>query len=294
MFSSLLYKRLFLVILLILNKIRYQAECNPGFRLKGPETVQCGDDGTYSAPNSAEVTCDRIRCPNLSKPENGDIKIDSGAEYVGSVAQLSCQDGFAIWDEDGTKQKTITCQENGTWDGNLNALCYETPKCKVPDPNVWNCALNNRNRVNYCVTTCNVTQGRYLYQRNKGTQEYERMVETSELESRCTKEKWDSYMTENWQPYDIACIQTCPSLKELKFGPAINGEEDCEHSQAIPFSAGSKCQLSCSDESAEISIKDIRCLDSGKWDFEMSDLECSEAKIEGNPLPSSNPIESSS
>lgn len=130
--------------------------------------MSCGDDGTYSTETAEPVTCDRIRCPNLSKPENGDIKIDSGAEYVGSVAQLSCQDGFAIWDENGTKQKTITCQENGTWDGVLNALCYETPKCKDPDNEVWNCALNNKNRVNYCVTTCTVSQGRFLYQRNKG------------------------------------------------------------------------------------------------------------------------------
>ena len=118
------------------------------------------------------------------------------------------------------------------------------------------------------------------------------MVDTPKLVSRCTKEKWDSDMTENWQPYDIACIQTCPSLKELKLGSAINSEEDCEHNQAIAFSAGSKCQLSCAAEDEEVTIPEITCQEDGNWNFEISDLQCSKKKIE--IYPTSIPIESSS
>ena len=128
--------------------------------------MQCGDDGKYTpVGDKGKTLCDRIRCSNLSKPENGEIKIDSGAEYVGSVAQLSCDDGFAIWDENGTKKSQVACQSSGEWDGELSAVCYETPKCPAPDTNVWHCQLNNKNRVNFCVTMCNVTEGkRALYQ----------------------------------------------------------------------------------------------------------------------------------
>ena len=129
----------------------------------------------------------------------GEIKIDSGAEYVGSVGQLSCDDGFAIWDENGTKRSQIKCQADGKWDGKLDAVCYETPKCTEPNQAVWHCALNNKNRVNYCVTKCNVTEGgrRSLFQRDRATMEYRPIDETS-LTTRCTKKTWDSEKTENW------------------------------------------------------------------------------------------------
>ena len=76
----------------------------------------------------------------------GEIKIDSGGEYVGSVAQLSCDDGFAIWDENETRKSEITCLPDGKWDADLDANCYETPKCPEPNRDVWICALSNKNR----------------------------------------------------------------------------------------------------------------------------------------------------
>ena len=170
------------------------AKCDIGFELNGAETITCGDTGEFSKKSEDETTrCDRIRCENLKKPENGEFKIDSGAEYANSIAVLSCDDGFSLWDENGTKNSKIRCQENGTWDKILDAVCYETPSCPEPSKKNWRCALNNKNRINYCVTTCQVEESgrRALFQRDRATMEY-RKIEETEKNTRCTKKTWDS------------------------------------------------------------------------------------------------------
>ena len=99
--------------------------CNTGFKLDGPETLTCANDGTWSGqpPTCSEskqcheylyslidifyILC-IVNCPNLDNPDNGFVTLDGTS--LGSIAIYSCNTGFKF---DGPEM--LTCARDGTW-----------------------------------------------------------------------------------------------------------------------------------------------------------------------------------
>lgn len=53
-----------------------------------------------------------VVCPELSEPENGDIKYSAMPTVYNSVAEYNCTSGHML---DGNQERV--CQSDGTWSG---------------------------------------------------------------------------------------------------------------------------------------------------------------------------------
>lgn len=98
------------------SRITYS--CPEGFVLVGEKASVCLlhkylQRGYWSSPRP---TCKKLRCPKLSNPENGSVRITGLT--VGSTARYQCSNGFLL---DG--QSTRHCLPSGHWSG-------EAPTCK--------------------------------------------------------------------------------------------------------------------------------------------------------------------
>ncbi|KAL5252397.1 hypothetical protein ACHWQZ_G015236 [Mnemiopsis leidyi] len=94
--------------------------CQDGFLLEGEETVTCAPDGTLQI--SPLSRCIPRSC-YLFSVENGDVTIDD--VILGSTAQVTCNYGYK-----SVGEKTVTCQSDGEWSGDLECekiLCPQFP-----------------------------------------------------------------------------------------------------------------------------------------------------------------------
>jgi len=83
--------------------------CNRGYRINGPSSSRCGNDGIWypsSSPN-----CQVTQCSSLSPPDNGDISpgICKTNPLHGQSCSYECEPGFTIVGSTST-----TC-DNGHW-----------------------------------------------------------------------------------------------------------------------------------------------------------------------------------
>ena len=75
--------------------------CDPGYQLTGSSSRQCLSNGSWSG---SDVTCDILRCYNLTDGiENSVLANDCGSEF-GSVCRVECNTGYRAVGND-----TFTC-----------------------------------------------------------------------------------------------------------------------------------------------------------------------------------------
>ncbi|KAK2184378.1 hypothetical protein NP493_268g03054 [Ridgeia piscesae] len=94
--------------------------CLRGFKLLGPETKRCQQDGTWSGP---PTTCAMVDCGLPGPFYNG--YLDGQQTTFGSVVVFRCYGKTTF---EGNSSST-TCQENGEW-ANSVPKCWR--KCEVP------------------------------------------------------------------------------------------------------------------------------------------------------------------
>uniref|UniRef100_A0A8C6KVP5 Sushi, von Willebrand factor type A, EGF and pentraxin domain containing 1 n=1 Tax=Nothobranchius furzeri TaxID=105023 RepID=A0A8C6KVP5_NOTFU len=90
----------------------FHFECNPGFVLRGSDTIACQADGRWNGP---KPVCDPVSC---GPPKLPDDVSSEGKDYTyNSEIKLTCPPGFLL---KGTSRSV--CQADGSWS-------HETPYC---------------------------------------------------------------------------------------------------------------------------------------------------------------------
>ncbi|KAK6179269.1 hypothetical protein SNE40_011671 [Patella caerulea] len=97
-------------------------ECNPGYRLSGSSTVECGNDGITTSNET--VKCIHITCPPLNNPANGVLINDD--RTVGARAEFVCNPSYTL-----IGSIEVRCLEDGSWDGE-SPLCIQQ-LCPAPE-----------------------------------------------------------------------------------------------------------------------------------------------------------------
>ena len=83
--------------------------CHEGFFLNATdETIQCQADGSWSG--DVEPICERVTCPPVSEPKNGEISFITDMLFFNSTVHFACQSQFML---EGSS--SLTCTANGTW-----------------------------------------------------------------------------------------------------------------------------------------------------------------------------------
>uniref|UniRef100_A0A8C6D3K6 p-selectin n=1 Tax=Moschus moschiferus TaxID=68415 RepID=A0A8C6D3K6_MOSMO len=92
--------------------------CQEGFSLSGPERLDCTPSGHWTG---SPPTCEAIKCPELSAPEQGSLECpDTHGEFiVGSICHFSCNKGLKL---EGSNH--VECTASGRWTA-------PPPTCKV-------------------------------------------------------------------------------------------------------------------------------------------------------------------
>ena len=91
-------------------------KCDPGYALSNSVSGQrtCQSNNSWSGV----VTCERILCPALSSPFNGEVSVNT--HTIGSLANYTCNDGYTL-----VGAETTTCVQIGV----TGRWTSETPAC---------------------------------------------------------------------------------------------------------------------------------------------------------------------
>ncbi|XP_051818518.1 sushi, von Willebrand factor type A, EGF and pentraxin domain-containing protein 1 [Antechinus flavipes] len=90
--------------------------CHTGFELVGSSIRLCQPSGLWSG---SESFCRVRTCPQLRKPDNGEISCTSGETLYRTVCLITCDEGYRL---EGNSR--LTCQGNSQWDG-IEPRCVE-------------------------------------------------------------------------------------------------------------------------------------------------------------------------
>ncbi|KAL8606855.1 hypothetical protein ACOMHN_036493 [Nucella lapillus] len=86
---------------------RCKTVCYPGYRVTGPETVECQSNRQWNAPFP---TCESVSCGRPGSLQNGHVAC-YGDRYP-AVCGISCNSGYRYQGD----KSFIKCQNNGAWD----------------------------------------------------------------------------------------------------------------------------------------------------------------------------------
>lgn len=193
-------------------------ECNTGFLYSdntSSKTIWCSGDAVW-IPKVTPV-CQIIHCPALTDVENATY--NSNNTYYDMDVIYSCLVGYQYPDK--TKQKTVTCQANGTW-------TELPPPCQVvycPPLPIWTAAEFNSTDNNFLSTVSYTCQSGYAftaYKNNPGN--------GTTLASTCEQNK-------QWYP----TIQSCVALAAIN--AALIGKS-YESPQGLPIGTVA-CTILC-------------------------------------------------
>lgn len=116
-------------------------ECNPGFVLRGTDTIACQADGKWNGP---KPLCDPVSCgpPKVSS----DIIVDGKDYTYNSEIELSCQPGFLL-----KGMSRGVCQADGTWShGSSSCLPARCGKpSSIPHGHVLGSQFGYNDKVKY-------------------------------------------------------------------------------------------------------------------------------------------------
>ncbi|XP_067846623.1 P-selectin-like isoform X3 [Heptranchias perlo] len=112
--------------------------CEEGFRLNGPDRVQCGASGQWT---TQVPSCEAMKCDVLRSPDRGTFNCShrNGDFSYNSLCDFSCAEGFIL-----TGSDRLECGASGQWTA-------QTPTCKAmkcdvlrsPDRGTFNCSHRN-------------------------------------------------------------------------------------------------------------------------------------------------------
>ncbi|XP_058898214.1 P-selectin isoform X4 [Kogia breviceps] len=124
-------------------KTTCQFTCDEGFSLSGPERLDCTPSGHWT---DSPPTCDAIKCPELSAPEQGSLDCpDTHGEFTaGTTCHFSCNEGFKL---EGSNH--VECTASGRWTAPRPTCdAVNCSKLHVTEPMVMNCS-NPRGNFSY-------------------------------------------------------------------------------------------------------------------------------------------------
>uniref|UniRef100_A0A9J7Y4N7 E-selectin n=1 Tax=Cyprinus carpio carpio TaxID=630221 RepID=A0A9J7Y4N7_CYPCA len=193
--------------------------CEEGYELKGSSTTRCTSTTEWS---SKPPTCELVRCPELIKPQKGQMQCLHSLDIFSyqATCEFMCEEGYTLRD---SSSSTLFCGEMGHW--NDSQPTCEIIKCKPeditpPDHASVHCSHPHENFSydSQCEYSCE--EGYEL----KGSSM-----------TRCTS-------TTEWSSKPPTCeLVRCPELIKPQ-----KGQMQCLHSLDI-FSYQSTCEFMCEE-----------------------------------------------
>ena len=212
--------------------------CGNSFVLEGEQNVACLTNGRWSAP----LPQCHISCPPLLAPSNGVIvatelcKNPLAMQRSGSLCKITCDIGYILSGTAGS-----ICKNDGTWN-DTTTQCVRA--CFRPDLPINGRVICNETKTFYpTMTTCS-------YNCSDGATLHPDIENTTCLSSG------------TWNNHPPACQYFCPTFLPLangKIEPSICSKPN----ESLPNNF--KCSFSCHLNFSLNGVKDIICLDSGKW-----------------------------
>jgi cysteine-rich repeat protein len=100
-------------------------ECNLGYEISGPSSVECQADGNWS---STDVQCNTVTCGKLNNTENG-RKFGDTNSTLGFTVYFECDSCYKLF---GSSNRT--CQGDGQWSGTQpTCSLVECPLLEPPE-----------------------------------------------------------------------------------------------------------------------------------------------------------------
>nr|XP_039315919.1 P-selectin isoform X3 [Saimiri boliviensis boliviensis] len=208
-------------------------ECQPGYRVRGLDTLHCIGSGQWSAPLP---TCEAISCKPLESPVHGSMDCSSSLRVFQYDTNCSfrCAEGFMLRGAD-----IVRCDNLGQWTA-------PAPVCQALQ--CQDLPVQNEAQMN-----CSHPFGAYRYQSvcSFTCDEGLLLVGASVLECLATG---------NWSSVAPECqASKCPEL----FAPE-QGNLDCSDTHG-EFNVGSTCHFSCNKGFKLEGPNNVECTISGRW-----------------------------
>ncbi|XP_073244634.1 uncharacterized protein [Porites lutea] len=217
------------------NGIDYKFTCNRGFVMNGSNHVTC-KDGVYNGttPNCLPKECSPFEYGN---PTNG--RVEGNGRVYRSTYRFICNHGYVLFGHD-----TITCIENGTWNG-TSPRCLK--ECPVLPSSLSNGIVYGSGNVEGVVYRFSCHDGYALV--------------GSEI----------LYCRENgdWNASVPSCLRECPALPLSLSNGFVSGRGKVE---------GSQYHFSCKKGYSLVGAGTLYCTDQGIWNgsFPTCFIECPE------------------
>ncbi|XP_048213730.1 P-selectin isoform X2 [Perognathus longimembris pacificus] len=270
-------------------------ECQPGYRVRGLDTLRCAGSGQWTAPLPA---CEAIACEPLESPTHGSMECSPSSSTFpyNTNCSFHCAEGFSLRGASVTQ-----CADLGQWTAPApvcQALqCQDFP---VPRKAKMNCShpfgtfqyqsvcsfscaegsLLVGARAIRCMATghwsaappeCRAKTCTPLLSPRNGTMTCVQPLGGSSYKSTCQfncdegfslsgPERLDCTSSGHWTASPPTCkVIKCPEL----FAPE-QGRLDCSHTHG-QFRVGSTCHFSCNKGFVIEGSSNVRCTSSGRW-----------------------------
>ncbi|RWR98357.1 P-selectin-like protein, partial [Dinothrombium tinctorium] len=116
--------------------------CKIGFTLSDSRNIRCLQSGKWS---SAPPSCVQVKCPPLSKPNNGEMSGDCSSGSHGNICSFSCNTCYTL-----VGLQVLKC-ENGIWNG-TPPKCFLISCSKLSPP--LNSEMNGQCEPGICGREC--------------------------------------------------------------------------------------------------------------------------------------------
>ncbi|KAM4813586.1 P-selectin [Urocitellus parryii] len=212
---------------------RCSFECQPGYRIRGLDTLRCIGPGQWTAPLP---TCEALACEPLESPDHGSMECSpsSRAFQYNSSCSFHCTEGFLLRGAD-----VVRCADLGQWTAPA-PMCQAVQCQDLPAP--------RRAQVN-----CSHPSGSFRYQSVCSFTCEEGSLLVGEGELRCLA-------TGHWSAAPPKCqAVTCSPLLSPQ-----NGTMTCTR----PFGESSykaTCQFICDEGFSLSGPERLDCTPSGQW-----------------------------
>ncbi|XP_030626723.1 uncharacterized protein LOC115809273 [Chanos chanos] len=223
--------------------------CEEGYQLRGSssdsKTLRCQSSGLWS---DSQPLCKAVQCPELGKPDNGEISCSEESFQYGSSCTFKCADGFRL---QGASE--IRCTESAQWSQEIPTCeAVRCPALQTLQMGAVTCSNSDLTVSSVCNFNCD-----------------EGFILQGALSMECTEAgHWSSDM-----PY-CAAVE-CPLIPE----PA-NGSKNCT-SEASVF--GTLCSFDCDHGYRLHGHENVTCNQHGNWSGETPTCKV----VPGPPVASS-------
>uniref|UniRef100_A0A2K6ELG4 p-selectin n=1 Tax=Propithecus coquereli TaxID=379532 RepID=A0A2K6ELG4_PROCO len=210
-------------------------ECQPGYRLRGLDTLRCTGSGQWTAPLPA---CEALQCQDLPAPNKAQVNCSHpfGAFRYQSVCSFTCEEGLFL-----VGASVLQCLATGIWSAappECQGKTISCPPLLSPQNGTVTCVqpLGDFSYKSTCQFICD--EGFYL----------------------SGPERLDCTPSGHWTGSPPTCEAIkCPEL----FAPQ-QGSLDCSDALG-KFNVGSTCHFSCNKGFKLEGYNNVECTTSGRW-----------------------------